>query len=49
MMYKLSSIAENVNLFRPEIELHTRPIVQMRIYFTDKERVLRSPLRYTTR
>ena len=43
MMYKLSRIKENVNTYRPERQLRTGPKVKMKIDFTDKERVLRSP------
>ena len=43
MMYKLSRIEENVNRYRPEMMLRTGPKVKMKIVFTDKERVRRSP------
>ena len=43
LMYKLSSISENVNRYRPEMQLRTGPKVKMKLAFTDKERVLRSP------
>ena len=43
MMYKLSSIEENVNMYRPEMMLRTGPNVKMKIAFTDKERVRQSP------
>ena len=43
LMYKLSKIKENVNTVRPERLLRTGPKVKMKIAFTDKERVLRSP------
>ena len=43
MMYKLSLDAENVNMYRPERVLRTAPKVKMKIEFTDKERVRRSP------
>ena len=42
-MYKLSKDAENVNTYRPEMMLRTAPKVKMKIQFTDKERVRRSP------
>ena len=43
MMYKLSLSEENVNRYRPEVVLRTAPKVKMKIDFTDKERVRRSP------
>ena len=43
LMYKLSKDAENVNTYRPEMMLRTAPKVKMKIQFTDKERVRRSP------
>ena len=43
LMYKLSKVEENVNRYRPEILLRTGPKVKMKIDFTDRERVLRSP------
>ena len=43
LMYKLSRLKENVNTRKPERELRTGPKVKMKIEFTDKERVLRSP------
>ena len=43
LMYKLSKIKENVNDIRYERQLRTGPKVKMKIPFTDKERVLRSP------
>ena len=43
MMYKLSQNFENVNNYRPEMLLRTAPKVKMKIEFTDKERVRRSP------
>ena len=42
LMYKLSREGENRN-YHPEILLRTGPKVKMKIAFTDKERVLRSP------
>ena len=42
-MYKLSRDVENVNMYRPERVLRTAPKVKMKIDFTDKERVRRSP------
>ena len=43
LMYKLSQDNENVNRYRPEMILRTAPKVKMKIEFTDKERVRRSP------
>ena len=43
LMYKLSKDQENVNRYRPEILLRTGPKVKMKLAFTDKERVRRSP------
>ena len=43
LMYKLSKDEENVNNYRPEMLLRTGPKVKMKVVFTDKERVLRSP------
>ena len=43
MMYKLSREKENVNTYRPEMLLRTAPKVKMKIEFTDKEKVRRSP------
>ena len=43
MMYKLSLKEENVNTYRPDVVLRTAPKVKMKIGFTDKERVRRSP------
>ena len=43
LIYKLSQDEENVNKFRPERVLRTAPKVIMKIEFTDKERVRRSP------
>ena len=43
IMYKLSRDAENVNTYRPEVTLRTGPKVKMKIAFTDKERVCKSP------
>ena len=43
IMYKLSREAENVNTYRPEVMLRTGPKVKMKIDFTDKDRVCRSP------
>ena len=42
-MYKLSQDIKNVNSYRPEMILRTAPKVKMKIEFTDKERVRRSP------
>ena len=44
-MYKLSRIQENINNVKPERsrQLRTGPKVKMKVAFTDKERVLRSP------
>ena len=44
IMFKLSLVDENVDLYRPEMQLRTGPKVKMKIPFTDKERVKRSPL-----
>ena len=43
LVYKLSREEENINNYRPQILSPTGPKVQMKIAFTDKERVLRSP------
>ena len=43
IMYKLSKDPENVNAYRPEIMLRTGPRVKMKLAFTDKDRVCRSP------
>ena len=43
MMYKLSLKEENVNTYRPEVVLRTAPKVKMKVDFTDRERVRRSP------
>ena len=43
LMYKLSEVEDNVNRYRPEILLRTGPKVKMKVDFTDRERVLRSP------
>ena len=43
LMYKLSKIKENVNSVKPVRQLRTGPKVKMKIAFTDKDRVLRSP------
>ena len=43
MMYKLSREKEMVNTYRPEMLLRTAPKVKMKIEFTDKEKVRRSP------
>ena len=43
LMYKLSRDIDNVNLYRPERILRTAPKVKIKLEFTDKERVKRSP------
>ena len=43
MMYKLSKTEDNVDRYRPEMLLRTGPKVKMKIAFTDKERVKKSP------
>ena len=43
MMYKISLIDENVDMYRPEMQLRTGPKVKMKIAFTEKERVRKSP------
>ena len=43
MMYKLSRIESNIDHFRPDRVLRTAPKVKMKIEFTDKERVCKSP------
>ena len=43
LMYKLGKVGENVNTYRPGMILHTGPKVKMKVGFTDRERVLRSP------
>ena len=44
IMFKLSLVDENVDLYRPEMQLRTGSKIKMKIPFTDKERVKRSPL-----
>ena len=43
LLFKLSQDMQNVNRYRPERVLRTAPKVKMKIAFTDKERVMRSP------
>ena len=43
MAYKLSQEEDNTNRYRPEIMLRTGPKVKMKVEFTDKQRVQRSP------
>ena len=43
MMYKLSKEEDNIERYRPEMLLRTGPKVKMKVAFTNKERVLRSP------
>ena len=43
MMYKLSLKDENLDKYRPDRILRTHPKVKMKVDFTDKERVRRSP------
>ena len=43
LMYKLSRDESNVNMYRPKMLLRTGPKVKMKVPFTDKERVCRSP------
>ena len=43
LMYKLSLDVDNVDSYHPEISLRTRPKVKMKVPFTSKERVRRSP------
>ena len=43
LMYKLSRDDMNVNTHRPDRILRTGPKVKLKVPFTDKERVLRSP------
>ena len=43
LMYKLSRDDGNVDRYRPERVLRTAPKVKMKVEFTDRERVLRSP------
>ena len=43
LLFKLSQDMQNVNRYRPERVLRTVPKVKMKIAFTDKERVMRSP------
>ena len=43
MMYKISKEESNIKRYRPEMLLQTGPKVKMKIAFTNKERVLRSP------
>ena len=49
LIYKLSLDDANVNMYRPERMLRTGPKVKMKVPFTDKERVLRSPYYTGTR
>ena len=43
MMYKYSQYEEYVDQYRPKVELRARPKVKMKVAFTRKERVLKSP------
>ena len=43
LMYKLSQDLDNIDKYRPEMLLRTGPKVKMKVPFTDKERVRRSP------
>ena len=43
LMYKLSIDIGNVDARRPEMVLRTRPKVKIKVPFTEKERVWRSP------
>ena len=43
MIYKQSKDPENVNTYRPGIVLRTGPKVKMKLAFTDKDRVYKSP------
>ena len=43
MMYKLSKDESNIERYRPEMLLRTGPKVKMKVAFTNKERVLKSP------
>ena len=43
MIYKLSMKEEHFNTYRPEVVLRTAPKVKMKVDFTDKDRVRRSP------
>ena len=43
LIFKLSKDVMNINNYRPERILRTAPKVKMKIDFTDKERVRRSP------
>ena len=43
MMYKYSQYEEYVEQYRPKVELRARPKVKMKVAFTRKERVLKSP------
>ena len=43
LMYKLSRDKDNVDTYRPEMTLRTGPKVKMKVPFTGKERVRRSP------
>ena len=43
MMYKLSKTEDKVDRYRPEMLLRTGPKVKMKIAFTDKEKVKKSP------
>ena len=48
-MYKLSLDIENVDTRRPEMVLRTGPKVKMKVPFTEKERVKRSPFYVSNR
>ena len=43
MMYKYSQPQEYVELCKPKMELCAKPKIKMKVSFTKKERVLRSP------
>ena len=43
IMYRYSQCEECVDQYKPKVELRARPKVKMKIAFTKKERVLKSP------
>ena len=49
MMYKYSQRQEYVEPYKPKMELRAKPKVKMKVSFTKKERVLRSPYYATNR
>ena len=43
LLYIFSKVEEKVNRYRPEMLLRTGPKVKMKLDFTDRDRVFRSP------